>query len=105
MPCPAAQPLAAARPASELSDPAVTAHRDDIRVALIGYGLAGRVFHGRLISATPGMRVVAIVTSNAARQAEARADFPAALVVAGADELWTRSEQFDLVVVATGTQS
>ncbi|HEV7236838.1 MAG TPA: hypothetical protein VGN15_11690 [Ktedonobacteraceae bacterium] len=35
-----------------------------LRVAIIGYGLAGSVFHAPLVSATPGMTVAAIVTSQ-----------------------------------------
>jgi len=50
-------------------------------VAIVGYGLAGRVFHGPLIAATPGLRVDAIVTANPERQAEARRDFPDAVVL------------------------
>ncbi len=72
---------------------------------MIGYGLAGRVFHGRLLAATPGMRVVAIVTSNPERQAEARADFPQATVHATVEGLWADSSAIDLVVVATSTPS
>ena len=45
-------------------------------VALIGYGLAGSVFHAPLIAATAGMSVSAIVTGSPARQQQARQDFP-----------------------------
>ena len=78
---------------------------DDIRVAVIGYGLAGRFFHGRLLAATPTMRVAAIVTANPGRAAEARADFPAAVIHATAAELWANADDVDLVVVATSTPS
>jgi predicted dehydrogenase len=78
-------------------------HRPATRVALIGYGLAGRDFHGRLLRATPGLEVAAIVTSNPSRKAEARADFPTATVYALTDELWAAAESFDVVVVATST--
>jgi predicted dehydrogenase len=36
----------------------------DHNIAIIGYGLAGRVFHAPLITATEGLRVTAIVTSG-----------------------------------------
>ncbi|WCP15477.1 putative oxidoreductase YdgJ [Sphingobium sp. AntQ-1] len=36
-----------------------------IRVGLIGYGMAGRVFHAPLIRAAPGLELAAIVTSRA----------------------------------------
>ena len=74
-------------------------------MALIGYGLAGRVFHGGLVAATPGLDVVAIVTGNSQRQAEARRDFPAARVYTDARELWGDAASFDLAVVATSTAS
>jgi predicted dehydrogenase len=71
----------------------------------VGYGLAGRVFHGRLVAATPGLRVAAIVTANPERQAAAQDDFPTALVLSQPEELWSRHELCDLVVVATPTGS
>ena len=44
--------------------------RDPVRVGLVGYGLGGSTFHAPLVSATPGLELVAIATSNAARQIE-----------------------------------
>ena len=38
--------------------------REELRVAVVGYGLAGRWFHAQLVAATPGMGVAAIVTSD-----------------------------------------
>ncbi len=87
------------------SSPLPAASRRERRVAIIGFGLAGRVFHGRLLAATPGFRVATIVTSNQQRQDQARADFPAASVHAHADELWADAEGIDVVVVATSTAS
>ena len=46
------------------------------RVVIIGYGLAGAVFHAPLIASTPGMSVAGIVTNNPERQAQAQRDFP-----------------------------
>jgi scyllo-inositol 2-dehydrogenase (NADP+) len=77
----------------------------DTRVALIGYGLAGRFFHGRLLAVTQGLRVAAIVTGNVQRQAEAHGDFPAATVHEKVEDLWSDAGSFDLVVVATSTPS
>lgn len=45
----------------------------------------------------------AIVTSNDERQAQATADFPGVRVFADVDEVWRRRDEFDLVVIATGT--
>lgn len=62
-----------------------------IRVGLIGYGLAGAVFHEPLIRACDGLDLVAVLTSR---------DHP--LRVGSADELFERSE---LVVVASPNDS
>lgn len=74
---------------------------DRLRVALIGYGLAGRVFHGPLLAATPGLEVTAVVVGDPGRRRQAAADFPMAHLLGGADELWTRARDFDLAVVAS----
>jgi len=72
----------------------------ELRAGIIGYGLAGAVFHAPLIASTPGMRVAAIVTSDAERQAQARRDFPGAAIHATAPELLADPSTLDLVVVA-----
>lgn len=45
-----------------------------LRVGLVGYGLAGSVFHAPLIAATEGLTLDTVVTSNPERQAQARAE-------------------------------
>jgi scyllo-inositol 2-dehydrogenase (NADP+) len=70
------------------------------KVALIGYGLAGAAFHAPLIAATSGLRLAAIVTSDVGRGARARLEHPDAVLLARADEIWARSGDYDLVVVA-----
>jgi predicted dehydrogenase len=72
----------------------------DIRVALIGYGLGGAIFHAPLIAATKGMRLAAIVTRDPDRQARARRDFPHASILDSPTALWDRASDLDLVVVA-----
>jgi scyllo-inositol 2-dehydrogenase (NADP+) len=72
-----------------------------LRVAIIGYGLAGAVFHAPLVASTPGMAVAAIVTNNPQRQAQARHDFPTASILSSTEELWRDPSRYDLVVVAT----
>lgn len=74
---------------------------EPVQVVVLGYGLAGAVFHAPLIASTPGMRVAAIVTSNPERQARAHSDFPDARIVASADEIWRNASEYDLAVVAT----
>ncbi|AYA18490.1 oxidoreductase [Streptomyces alfalfae] len=73
-----------------------------LRVGLIGYGLAGSVFHAPLIAATEGLALDTVVTSNPDRQAQARAEFGDDLrLAASPDELWDRADRLDLIVVAS----
>lgn len=72
-----------------------------LRVGLVGYGLAGSVFHAPLIAATQGLTLDTVVTSNPERQAQARAEYPDVRVAASADELWARADELDLIVVAS----
>jgi scyllo-inositol 2-dehydrogenase (NADP+) len=72
-----------------------------MRVALIGYGIGGAVFHAPLVAATPGLELAAVVTRDPQRQAAVRARYPACEIVAAADQLWAAPDRFDLVVVAT----
>jgi scyllo-inositol 2-dehydrogenase (NADP+) len=76
-----------------------------LRAAILGYGLAGSVFHAPLIASVAGMEVAAIVTANPERQARARRDYPSARVLASADELFADPSSVDLVVVATPNSS
>ncbi len=71
-----------------------------LRVAIIGYGLAGAVFHAPLIASTPGMAVAAIVTANPERQERAGRSFPSATILSEVDDLWRHANRYDLVVVA-----
>jgi predicted dehydrogenase len=73
----------------------------ELRVALLGYGLAGSTFHAPLIAAVPGMRLATVVTANPERARRARAEFPDLRVEARADAVWERAGEHDLVVVAT----
>ena len=67
-----------------------------IRVGLIGYGLAGSVFHAPLIEATPGLELVGVVTS---KRAQVEAELPGVRVVEENELL--ESANIDLMVVAT----
>ena len=73
----------------------------DVRVGLIGFGLAGAVFHAPLIAATPGLRLAAVVTSNPERSREARRGYPGVRVYETPERLWERPEGLDLIVVAS----
>ncbi|MER7490576.1 Gfo/Idh/MocA family oxidoreductase [Streptomyces sp. NPDC126497] len=72
-----------------------------LRVGLVGYGLAGSVFHAPLIAATEGLALDTVVTSNPERQRQARAEFPDVRVAATPDELFARAGELDLIVVAS----
>lgn len=74
--------------------------RDPLRAAVVGYGLAGAVFHAPLIASTPGMSVAAVVTSDSQRSQRVRQEHPGATVVPSADNLWELADELDLVVVA-----
>jgi predicted dehydrogenase len=78
---------------------------DERRAALIGFGLAGSVFHAPLIEAAPGLRLATIVTSNPERAGRARERHPGAEVLDGPDDLWARAADHDMVVVATPNSS
>lgn len=78
---------------------------DRIRVAILGFGHGGSVFHAPLIASIADYSIAAIVTSNPDRRERAARDYPAASIVANADELWTRASDLDLVVVATPNRS
>jgi len=73
----------------------------DLRGAVIGYGLAGSVFHAPLIASTPGLTVSTVVTSNPERQAEAARAHPDARVVPDPEAVFERVSDHDFVVVAT----
>ncbi len=78
---------------------------EPIRAAVIGYGLAGAVFHAPLIAAVDGLEVSAIVTGNPDRRAQAEREHPAAELYASADDLWAESDRHDLAVVATANRA
>lgn len=75
-----------------------------VRVALVGYGLGGSVFHAPLIQSTPGLELSAIVTSDPRRRAAASSRYPGAVLLTGMDEL-LRHPGYGLVVVTTPNAS
>jgi predicted dehydrogenase len=76
-----------------------------LRIALIGYGLAGSTFHAPVISAVPGLRLTAVVTGNPKRQAQAHAALADARVLAHPDEVWSGRDNYDAAVIATANAS
>jgi predicted dehydrogenase len=73
-----------------------------MRVGIVGYGLAGRVFHGRLLADSNDAEVVAVVTRDTGRREQVRSDFPRAACFDTVEEMLA-STVLDLAVVATAT--
>ncbi|MER6311048.1 Gfo/Idh/MocA family oxidoreductase [Streptomyces sp. NPDC001657] len=72
-----------------------------LRVGLLGYGLAGSVFHAPLIAATDGLLLDTVSTSSPERQAQARAEHPQVRTVPTAEAVLDRAAELDLIVVAS----
>ncbi|GGK79678.1 Gfo/Idh/MocA family oxidoreductase [Ornithinimicrobium pekingense] len=72
-----------------------------IRTAVVGYGLGGRTFHAPFLAADDAFTVDAVVTSDAGRAEEARADHPGVRVVPDLATLLQDAGSLDLVVVST----
>ena len=70
---------------------------EPLRVALVGYGYAGRTFHAPLIRSTPGLNLAAVVTS---RPAELRAGLTGCRALADVGQA-LRDPAIALVVIAT----
>lgn len=74
---------------------------DEIGVGIVGYGLGGRVFHAPFVSAVPGLRLKAVMTS---RVAELAAAYPGLRVELSLDGLLADSS-IRLVVVSTPNET
>ncbi len=72
-----------------------------VNVGLIGYGMAGSIFHAPLISSEPRLRLKSVVTSRVEQLAR---DIPGAQAVAD-PELIFNDPEIQLVVVATPNQT
>ncbi|MFJ8671378.1 Gfo/Idh/MocA family oxidoreductase [Streptomyces sp. NPDC093589] len=75
--------------------------RGPLRVGLIGYGLAGSVFHAPLIAATEGLVLDTVSTSDPERQAQARTEHPQVTTVGTPEAVLDRAAGLDLIVLAT----
>ncbi len=72
------------------------------RLAIVGYGGAGREIHARL-AARAGLPVTAVVTRDPGRRNQAAGDWPGARLLSDLDELIAARRSYDLVVVASPT--
>lgn len=68
-----------------------------VKVALLGYGYAGKTFHAPLIQSVKGMRLAAVVSSDRSKVA---ADWPDASIATDPEDVF-KSPDIDLVVIAT----
>ena len=73
-----------------------------IRTGLIGFGLAGRVFHAPFLATNPAFALTAIATSDSDRAAQARAEHPGTEIMS-TDALLERAAagDLDLVILAS----
>ena len=71
--------------------------QENIRVAVLGFGLAGRVFHCPFVSAVPGLELAAIVQRTGDTAAEI---YPMARILRSADEA-IADPDIDLIIVGT----
>ena len=70
---------------------------DNIRAGVIGFGLAGRIFHTAVIAATPGLELAAIVQRKGDEAAQA---YPKVKIARSIEEMLS-DESIRLVVVGT----
>jgi scyllo-inositol 2-dehydrogenase (NADP+) len=82
--------------------------RPPIRTAVLGYGLAGRVFHCPFVSSVPGLQLSAIALrspESARKTADAVAAlYPQTRILSSIDEA-IQSSEIDLIVVGTPNDS
>jgi len=72
----------------------------DIDVVVVGFGLAGRVFHCPFVSAVPGLRLAGIVQRKGD---EAAAAYPEATIMRSFEEALASSAQLIVVATPNGT--
>jgi predicted dehydrogenase len=70
-------------------------------VALVGFGLAGRVFHAPLVQATPGLRLACVVSSDPTKVHQALGEMDVAPTLADA----LQRHAIALVVIASPNQT
>ena len=76
-----------------------------IRVVLLGYGLAGRVFHAPLIAAEQDLELAAVVTADPTRRAQAESELTGVTVHATAEDAWQQAGDYDMAVIATANSA
>jgi predicted dehydrogenase len=72
-----------------------------MRVALVGYGTGGSVFHAPMITATEGLELDAVVTNDPERRADVKRRYPQAALFGDPGEIWDDPGDYDLAVITT----
>lgn len=78
---------------------------EEVKAALIGYGVGGRFFHAPFLSTAPGLRLSAIVTRDPERTLQAQAEHPEARIWNSAKELFANPGGIELVVISTANRA
>lgn len=74
----------------------------NLRIALIGFGLAGEIFHAPILKVTDGIEVTLITSRDSERQKKAASAFPKAEIVNSFEEaIKSHKEKFDLAVIVS----
>ena len=76
-----------------------------VRTAVIGFGTAGQLHHALQTAASPDYSLDAIVTTHEERAALASENYPGAVVISSPHEVWERSGDLDLVIIATPNET
>ncbi len=79
--------------------------RDAAKVALVGYGMGGSLFHAPFIDAEPRLELAGVVTGSPERQAEVASRYPGARLFGDIDKAAEWLNEVDLVVVSTPNAS
>lgn len=74
-----------------------------VRTALVGYGMGGRYFHAPFVAADPNLELAAVVTRDAGRSTQVRAEHPGAEVVADLATLLARADDLGIALVIVST--
>ena len=72
-----------------------------ITTGVIGYGLAGRVFHTPFLEASADFSLRMIATGDHTRRDQASSRYPGTEIVSSPEELLSRASELDLIVLAT----
>lgn len=72
-----------------------------LRTAILGYGVAGRFFHGAFLGVDPAYEVTIVATSNPERAAQARQDHPGVRIIEDPADIAAHASGLDLAIVCT----